>query len=384
MKSPAVVAYNTAMKNSLLVRPDCIYFKGEKPCRFKRVCDGCPEFKPFGPKIMVIKCRAQGDVLRTTPILTGLRRKYPDAFITWIVDEESVDLLRDIPLIDRLMPLNVETVLALQGQHFDAVYSLDKDPGLVALAGLVSAPRKFGFDLNEHGNLTVFTPAADYSLRLGADDYLKFKINQKSYQRLIFEAVELDYRDDDYVFVLPEWAKAKAAAFFRAKRVPKGRPNIGLNTGAGAKFSTKQWPEAHFLKLIRLLKRELKANVFLLGGKREQALNHRLASRAATPVFDTGTDNSLLEFAGFLEKMDAVVCSDTLAMHLALALKRKTVILFGPTCPQEIETYGRGVKLFAKAHCAPCYKQTCPDPVCMEAIAPAQVLAAVRGLLGAK
>ena len=146
------------MKNSLLVRPDCVYFKGEKPCKFKRVCDGCPQFKPFGPKILVIKCRAQGDVLRTTPVLTGLRRKYPDAFITWVVDEESLELLRDIPLIDRLLPLNVETALALQGQRFDAVYSLDKDPGLVALAGLVSAPRKFGFGLNEHGNLVRLHP----------------------------------------------------------------------------------------------------------------------------------------------------------------------------------------------------------------------------------
>ncbi len=384
MKSPAVVAYNTAMKISLLVRPDCVHFKGEKPCKFKRVCDGCPQFKPFGPKILVIKCRAQGDVLRTTPILTGLRRKYPDAFITWVVDEESLELLRDIPLIDRLLPLNVETALALQGQRFDAVYSLDKDPGLVALAGLVSAPRKFGFGLNEHGSLTVFTPAADYSMRLGVDDGLKFKVNQKSYQRMIFEAVELDYRDDDYVFVLPDSARAKAAAFFKAKRVPKDRPNIGLNTGAGAKFTTKQWPEARFLALIKLLKRELKPNIFLLGGKREKALNRRLAARAAIPVFDTGTDNSLLEFAGFLEKMDAVVCSDTLAMHIALALKRKTVVLFGPTCPQEIETYGRGVKLFAGADCSPCYKQTCPDPVCMESITPVQVLAAMRGLLGTK
>jgi heptosyltransferase-2 len=163
--------------------------------------------------------------------------------------------------------------------------------------------------------------------------------------------------------------------------VPKGRPNIGLNTGAGAKFTTKQWPEAHFLKLIKLLKRDLKANVFLLGGKREQAMNRRLAAKAGVAVYDTGTDNSLLEFAGFLDRLDAVVCSDTLAMHIALALKRKAVILFGPTCPQEIETYGRGVKLFAGAACAPCYKQTCPDPVCMESIRPEEVLQALRRLL---
>ncbi len=369
------------MKISTLVRTDCRYFKGEKPCRFKRVCDGCLEFKPFGPKILVIKCRAQGDVLRTTPILTGLRRKYADAFITWVVDEESLDLLKDIPLIDRLLPLNAETYPALRGQRFDAVYSLDKDPGLTALAGLVSAPRKFGFGMNEHGNLTALTAAADYALRLGVDDDLKFRVNKKTYQEMIFAAAEIPYKNDDYVFALPDAARAKAAAFFKSRRPPKQRPNIGLNTGAGAKFTTKQWPEANFLELIQLLRKSLVANVFLLGGRREEALNRRLARRAADRVFDTGAGNSLVEFAGFLERMDAVVCSDTLAMHLALALKRKTVALFGPTCPQEIEMYGRGVWLFAGATCAPCYKQACPDPVCMASITPEQVLAAVRSLL---
>jgi len=366
------------MKTSLLVQSNCVHFKGEKPCLYKRVCDRCPLFKPFGPKILIIKCRAQGDVLRTTPILTGLKRVYPDAFITWVVDEETVDLLRDIPLINRVLPLNVETILALQAQRFDAVYSLDKDPGLTALANLVSAPQKYGFSLNEHGQLTTFTPAAAYSLRLGVDDDLKFRINTKSYQEMIFEAVELEYQTDDYVFSLADIHRRKAQIFFAKNKIPEGRLNIGLNTGAGAKFTTKQWPAGHFLKLIPKLKKELRANIFLLGGPREKALNAKLVRNSRVKVFNTGTDNSLLEFAGFLSLMDVVVCSDTLAMHLALALKKKTIVLFGPTCPAEIEIYGRGRKLFTGADCAPCYKQTCPDPVCMISITPEQVLKAVR------
>ena len=369
------------MTTSTLVRTDCAHFLGEKPCKFKRVCDRCPQFKPFGPKLLVLKCRAQGDVLRTTPLLTGLKRRYPGSFITWVVDPESVDILRDNPLLDRVLPLNLETVLALKAQRFDAVYSLDKDPGLVALASLVSAPRKLGFGMNEHGNLAALDPAAAYALRLGVDDELKFKTNAKTYQEMTFESVGLDYEKDDYVFQLPEAARAKAAAYFSARRFPKGRPNIGLNTGAGAKFSTKQWPRGHFLKLISLLRRRLGANVFLLGGPREKAFNASLARRSPVKVFDTGTDNSLLEFAGFLARMDVVVASDTLAMHLALALKRKVVVLFGPTSPAEIELYGRGRKLFAGAACAPCYKSSCPDPVCMDAISPALVLAAVKEVL---
>lgn len=369
-------------KPSLLVETNCVHFKGEKPCVFKRVCDHCPQFKPFGRKILVIKCRAQGDVLRTTPILTGLKRACPDSFITWVVDEETVDLLRDIPLIGRVLPMNAETALALQGQKFDAVYSLDKDPGLAALAGLVDAPAKFGFRLNEHGNIEAFTPSAAYALRLGVDDELKFRINAKSYQEMIFDLAGLSFQADDYVFVLAGAWRKKAERFFIDKKVPAKRLNIGLNTGAGAKFTTKQWPEAHFLKLIPKLRRSLNANVFLLGGPREKELNRRLARAARVKVYDTGTDNQLLEFAGFLAKMDVVVCSDTLAMHLALALKKKTVALFGPTCPAEIEMYGRGLKLFVGAECSPCYKQTCPDPVCMKRLTPEQVFKAVREVAG--
>jgi heptosyltransferase-2 len=369
------------MAISMLVRTDCVHFRGEKPCAYRRVCDRCPQFKPFGPKILVIKCRAQGDVLRTTPILPALRRRYPGSFISWVVDEESVALLRDNPLIDRVLPLNLETVLALQAQRFDAVYSLDKDPGLTALAQLVQSPRKLGFGMNEHGNLSILDPAAGYALRLGVDDELKFKVNRKTYQEMTFEACGLDVEKDDYVFALKDEHRRKAEAFFAKWRVPRGRPNVGLNTGAGAKFTTKQWPKGHFLKLIPLLKKKLGANVFLLGGPREKDFNANLARRAKAKVYDTGTGNSLLEFAGFLSMMDVVVASDTLSMHLALALKKKTVVLFGPTSPAEIEVYGRGRKLFSGAPCAPCYKQACPDPVCMAAIAPERVLAAVEEIL---
>jgi len=369
------------MTTSTLVRTDCVHYQGEKPCRFKRVCDRCPQFKPFGPKLLVLKCRAQGDVLRTTPLLAGLKRRYPGSFITWVVDRESLDLLRDNPLIDRLLPLELETVLALQAQRFDAVFSLDKDPGLVALASLIQSPRKLGFGLNEHGNLIALDPAAAYALRLGVDDELKFRTNTKTYQEMMFEAVGLDYEGDDYVFDLKAEDRARAEAFFIRNRVPRGRPNIGLNTGAGAKFTTKQWPKAHFLELIPRLRRKLGANVFLLGGPREKAFNAELRRRSPVKVHDTGTDNSLLEFAGFLAKMDVVVASDTLAMHLALALRRKVVVLFGPTAPAEIELYGRGRKLFAGSACAPCYKQACPRPVCMESITPADVLAAVKEVL---
>jgi heptosyltransferase-2 len=364
-----------------MLRPDCRHFNGEKPCRFRRLCCGCPHFEPFHSRILIIKCRAQGDVLRTTPLLPALKKKYPLSHITWLVDEESRDLLEHNPYIDRLYTYSLESVLPLLVEQFDLLISLDKEPGLTALAVRVEAARKLGFGMNEKGNLTVFNPASEYAWRLGVDNELKFFQNKKTYQEIVHEIAEIPYGRDEYVFILPDEAKVKAERFFRRHRIRGDRLCVGLNTGAGTKFETKQWPPARYIELISLLRRKLGAAVFLLGGRREKEMNRAIARRSRATVYDTGSENSLLEFAGFIFKMDLVVCSDTLGMHIAIALKKKAVALFGPTCPQEIDLYGRGVKLFAAVSCAPCYKKTCPDGKCMKEITARGVFEEIRKLV---
>lgn len=367
------------------LKPDCVHFRGDKPCRFRRACEACPEYAPFSgrTRVLVIKCRAQGDVLRTTALLPALRRKYPGAHVTWVVDPESLDLLAANPLVDRALPYDLEAYVALGAQEFDVLVSLDKEPGLAGLAAGIRAAAKFGFGLNAAGNLAVFNDEAAYAFALGVDDDLKFRRNEKTYQEIAAEAAELDYRRDEYVLVLPDAAVERAAAFWKKRRISARKPAIGLNTGAGSKFETKQWPAGHYEKLIRLLLAKTRANVFLLGGLREKAFNAALAAkfRGRGRVFDTGAGNSLLEFAAIIDRLDLVVTSDTLGLHLAVALRKKVVALFGPTCPQEIDLYGRGAKLFLGETCAPCYKKTCDDGRCMSRIAPDSVFAEIRKLL---
>ncbi len=367
------------------LKPDCVHFRGDKPCRFKRICEGCPDYAPFTgrTRVLVIKCRAQGDVLRTTALLPALLRKYPKAHVTWVVDPESLDLMAANPLVDRALPYDLETVVALGAQEFDALVSLDKEPGLAGLAQQTKAAAKFGFGMNAAGNLSIFNAEAAYAFALGVDDDLKFRRNEKTYQEIAAEAAGLDYRRDEYVFVLPEAAKERAAAFWRKRRISPKKPAVGLNTGAGSKFETKQWPAGHYGKLIRLLLAKTGANVFLLGGLREKAFNAALAAKfkGRGRVFDTGAGNSLLEFAGIIDRLDLVVTSDTLGLHFAVALRKKVVALFGPTCPQEIDLYGRGVKLFLGEACAPCYKKTCEDGRCMSRISPEIVFAEIKKLL---
>jgi len=356
-------------------RDDCVDFRGDKPCPRRRLCVDCPDYESLSgrTRILILKCRAQGDVLRTTALLPGIRRKYPRSRVTWLVDAESVELLEGNPLIDRVVPFDLEGTLSLSAQDFDVLIGLDKEPGVIALASRLRAEHKFGFGMNAHGNLRAFNAAADYALRLGIDDELKYRTNRRTYQEIAAEASEIGYERDEYILVLPAEARRRADTFFLERGVPEGRPNIGLNTGAGTKFPTKQWPESFYRRLAVLLRERLNANVFLLGGPRETEMNRSLEKLPGKGVYNTGNGNSLLEFAAFIDRLDAVVSSDTLGLHIAIALKKRTIALFGPTCPQEIDLYGRGTKLFLGKPCSPCYRKTCPDAVCMNGITPEDV-----------
>lgn len=364
-----------------MIKADCLYFKGDKPCKFKVLCDGCSYYKPFPQKILIIKCRAQGDVLRTTAILHGLKRKYPESHISWLVDEESLELLANNPFIDRALPYRVEYIMPLLVEEFDVVVSLDKEPPSTSLATLVKSPNKFGFGMNTIGNLIPFNTEAEYAYRLGIDDDLKFKQNTKTYQEIVAKTAEVEYKRDPYVFQIEEHHRKRAKDFFKKHNIPEDTLAIGLNTGAGVKFETKQWPVENYLKLIHYLSESGEANIFLLGGKRETELNQSIEKNSKQNVYNTGNYNSLLEFTGFLSLMDIVVSSDTLGMHLAIAQEKKVVALFGSTCPQEIDLYGRGVKLYAGVDCSPCYKQTCDDMKCMEEITPEQVFEEIQKLV---
>lgn len=368
------------MQNEM-IKSDCVFFKGDKPCQFKRLCDGCPHYKPFSTKILIIKGRAMGDVLRTTALLPGLKRKYPENHITWLVDEESVDLLLYNPYVDRIVPFRWHDILRFLVEKYDVIISLDKEIPSTSLATKIKSDKKFGFGLNAHGNLTIFNKASEYAYRLGIDDHLKFYENKKTYQEIIYEACELDYRKDPYVFALREEDRKRAEAFLKKHSLRKDSPWIGINTGAGSKFETKRWPLERFLELIHLLCEKQKAIVFLLGGVKEEKTNTWLEKKARDRVYNTGTHNTLLEFAGLLSFMDLVVSSDSLAMHLALALKRKAVVLFGSTSPQEIELYRLGRKIFAGVDCSPCYKESCEDMKCMKAITAEEVYEEIKGLL---
>ncbi|HPZ07925.1 MAG TPA: glycosyltransferase family 9 protein [Candidatus Eremiobacteraeota bacterium] len=363
-------------------KPDCKFFIGEKPCKYKRLCQNCEWYSPFKFKILIIKLAATGDVLRTTPLLRGIKRHYPESHITWLTDSNALEILQNNSFIDRILTFNLENILRLQVEEFDLLYSLDKEIRATALAETVKAKVKKGFAFHKIGNIYPLNKESHYAFMLGLSDDLKFNINQKSYQEIIFELCCLNYERDEYILnLLPEELE-EGKRYLYALGVRENNIVIGLNTGAGRIYATKKWSPEGFIQLANKLNNMANTKILLLGGEEERERNSIIKKEVEFDIIDTGTDNSIKKFTSIIGNCNLIVTGDTLALHLAIATKVPVVAFFGPTCHQEIELYGRGVKLIANDGCPPCYRSECMrKPSCLDKMSSEQVYKAILKVL---
>jgi heptosyltransferase-2 len=194
----------------------------------------------------------------------------------------------------------------------------------------------------------------------------------------MLEILGLSGETDGYVFELRPEEREDGRRHLAALGLDPARPVVGLNTGAGGRWPLKQWREDGFRDLIGRLDRERGAQCVLLGGPAEADRNRRLQQAAGVRVLDPGCQHPVRQFAALTACCDVVLTGDTLALHVALALGRRTVAMFGPTSAPEIEMYGLGEKIVPDMTCLSCYKTSCDFvPNCMDLISTDLVLAAV-------
>ncbi len=319
-------------------------------------------------KILLVKLGALGDVLRTTPLLEGLRKTHPQCHITWLVDPRNRAVLERNPRINRLeslAPGNQDW----NKLRYDVVINLDKEPEALEALENTKASLKMGFGRTRDGKVCPVNALSEYAYRLGVDDDLKFRINKKTYQEISFEQVGLRFQKEEYSFFPDTASLAKAEGALRERGFDPGSKKtrvIGINTGSGNRFAGKKLPREHLVSLAKKLHEDLGAVVFLLGGEDEVERNRWIAKNSAVPVVDTGS-HPIEIFSGIVNACDLVITGDTTAMHVAIAGKVPVVAYFASTCAAEIELYGRGRKIVSTIVCSPCYKRDCPiDEQCMQ------------------
>jgi len=328
-----------------------------------------------GGRILLIKLGALGDVLRTTSLLPGLRKKWPGAAITWLMADRAKPLVARNPDVDRIV--TIEEGADFSGE-FECVINLDEDERATSVAARSAAKCKFGIGRDSQGRLTPLNPESALLIRLASDDRLKFRENQIPFQALIYQAVGLTWLGEPYRYVPPEdQAERQAGLLSQIFRTRAGAKKIGVFTGASDRYANKFWSEAEIEEFCSEFRNRTRWGAdwdfFLFGGVDETESIRRL-TRIGVPGICVST---LDDLAAVVSACDRIVCGDTLVMHLAEAMSIRQAVLFGPTSHAEITVSGE--KIVSPYSCGPCYLRKCGiRPSCMSAIRPGRVWAVLE------
>jgi heptosyltransferase-2 len=327
--------------------------------------------------VLVIKLDAMGDVLRTTALLPPLAAAHPHAAIDWVTRPESIPLLDNNPYLADVIGYGPDAIVRLGATYYDRVINLDAGKVSAGLASLARGAKKDGYVLHERGYVVATNPAAREWLAMGTNDHFKKANTTRTYQEVMLGILGLAGAEHKYVLKLRPSEEQWAASYFNELGLSADRPVVGLNIGAGGRWELKKWRLDGFAELCdRLHARG--CQLVLLGGKAEAGRNADLIAASNAPIIDAGTDHDLRRFTALAGRCDVMVTGDTLAMHVALALGRRVVVLFGPTSAPEIDLYGLGDKVAPTMDCLGCYKMSCDFvPNCMDLISTDMVEAAV-------
>ena len=349
----------------MLVHTDCLFYKGDIPCKPHKQngyhCDNCPEYKKILEKILIIKLGAIGDVIRTTPLLRKLRNEYPDAQISWLTYSPAI---LSSEWVNRILNVTSENIELLKQINFDWLINLDKDPLAISLANNISAGKKSGFTIDEYGHAkSISTQAEEHKWLTGLFDDLN-KENTKHYVREIFEICGYEFKDEEYILEVDNNDKNWD--------IDKSKKVVGLNTGCGGRWTSRLWKTDYWIKLAK----DLLSNgyeVIVLGGEQEDEKNKFIQKESGAKYFG---HFSLPVFMSLLNECDTIVSAVTMAMHLAVGLKKNLILFNNIFNKNEFYLYGRGEILEPDFDCDCYFTPVCPND-CMQYLYPEKVLEAI-------
>ncbi len=352
------------------IKYDCRHFRGDIPCKPHKIhkvhCvdkrgKECAYYQPTGKKILIVKLGAIGDVIRTTPLLHKLKTIEPSAEIWWLTLTPEV-----VPKsVDVILPFTPQSLAILQTVQFDVLINLDKDKEACALCVSVSARIKKGFTLQK-GKCRPLNIQAEHKYLTGVFDDLS-KSNTKSYQEEMFEICGYTFDGEEYVM-----PGVKEYAW----KLPKRKKIIGLNTGCGGRWTSRLWDEKNWIALAKKL-RKAGYIPLLLGGEQEHQKNLKL-SMASNAIYLGHFP--LNRFISEVNQCDLVVTAVTMAMHIAIGLKKKLVLFNNIFNKYEFELYGRGEIIEPDFDCNCFYSPTCENN-CMQYISVERVFGSIKSLL---
>jgi ADP-heptose:LPS heptosyltransferase len=346
-------------------------------------------------EVVVAKLVGLGSILEATPLLRALRQRFPHARLTFVSLESNRNLLERLEGVDEVLCLDDSSVLrmfwttmqvtiSLERRHLDHYFDLEVYSAFACLLSLFSLTRnRLGF--YRHSNRFkkgIYTHLVYFNTRM--------PVRQLYLQLGRVAGVLLNTSDRLGTIRVDPSDRRELRNKLSTLGMNPSDGYILVNPNASDLMIERRWPEGHVLKALERLA-GLGHNLVMLGAPSEapfvQSLWHRVPQSLRRSIFNTAGLLTLGEALALIEGAGCVLTNDTGPMHMAFALGRPTVCLFGPAHPDHYGVDGPTiVSLYAPVPCSPCVHEldepTCNgDNICMQRLSPDLVVSKVLALL---
>lgn len=361
-------------------------------------------------KLLFVELSEMGSTILADPAMREARDRLGTElhFVIFKRNAASLGFLNTVPAeniftirSDSLMTLAVDTVRFLRwcrDRHIDTVVDLELFSRFTALlTGLSGAANRVGFYRfhNEglyRGELLTHRVAYNPHVHI-AKNFLALIASLQAPPQVPYSKVLIA---DDRL-TLPKVPVSPQERTDMVERVRRALPDfdaarhrlILLNPNASELLPQRRWPGVNFIALARLiLDRWPDAMVLLTGAQGEAAEAQALASAINNPRLASFAGGCrLTELPALYDLASLLVTNDSGPGHFSAVTDMPSIVLFGPETPALYGSLGRSTPIFAGLACSPCVsaanhrKTACRDPLCMTAITPQKVFAAVESVL---
>lgn len=331
-----------------------------------------------------------GDTAITIPALREVRLLLPHAHITLATRAGTAGLLTDADFIDDLLISHDESWKSIPSEiqkwkrgNFDLAVLFPNSFQTALIPALARVPLRFGY-ATQGRRFLLTHPLATPEWRNERHEVYYYLNLTSALETMLRKNSGPANRDPDFGLTVSDERSAQARAALRALGVAEGRPLVALCPGS-INSRAKRWPAERYAALGDLLIAELDAEVLLIGSANEQDVSLAVAKQMRRqPAIATGS-SSLAEVTAILNLADLLITNDTGPAHIAAALGRPTIVIFGPTNPLTTRPFSANSEIILHPpDCAPCMLRDCPiDHRCMTAISVADVFERARALLAA-
>ena len=339
--------------------------------------------------ILILSMTRMGDMIQTTPLIKGLKEKYPSAKITLLVTSDFSSAVSLIPEVDESIVVNLrqfdnqevwedlswikiyryleDTLGDIKGRSFDLLVNLSHSKFSALMVRYLGAKNIVGFYCNDFGNRMTGHPWMQYfSVEIFNRNYNEFNLVE-----IFSRSGGVDAKGRS-IAVTPSHDELSLGTLIPPE-FNEGEVLIGIQ--AGSSLEGRRWPVQSFAALADKLIENINARILIFGVESENAVAEDVLSFVENKdkVVNLAGKTTLSQLSGLLEKCQYLVTNDTGTMHLAAALGTKIVgLFFAHAHPYETAPFSPGHLIFqARISCAPCsYGVHCNNIVCIDKVNP--------------